>query len=47
MLSSWKFLDFSYNAPFAYYFNVLDVAIAVVMPLSEDHLAKIELTFLK
>ena len=38
-----------FKAPFAHdnYFNVLDVAVAVVMPLSEGHLAKTELTFLK
>ena len=29
------------------YFNFLDMAIAVVMLLSEDHLAETELTFLK
>ena len=38
-----------FNAPFAHknYFNVLDVAIVVIMTLSEGHLAKTELTFLK
>ena len=44
-----QFFNFSHNAPFAHknYFNVLDVAKAVVMPLSEGHLAKTELTCLK
>ena len=38
-----------FNAPFARKncFTVLDVAVLVVMPLSEDHLAETELTFLK
>ena len=36
-------------SPFAHknYFNVVDVAIAVVMPLSEGHQAKTESTFMK
>ena len=38
-----------FHSPFAHknYFIVLDVAIVVVMSLSEGHLAKTELTFLK
>ena len=51
MLLSKNFFDLSFcsNASFPRknYFNVLDVAKAVVMPLSEGHLAKTELTFLK